>query len=75
MSHCGTVYVGETSQTVGSRTKEHITAQQTVYKHLLSNKNRTPSSSDINWKILHANINIQSINFSKFLKFKIVGII
>ena len=54
--HCDTVYVGETSRTVGSRIKEHITTKQTVHKHLLSQNNGTPTLSDINWKILRANI-------------------
>ena len=53
---CRIVYVGETSRTVGSRVKEHITTKQTVHKHLLSHKNGTPTLSDINWRILHANI-------------------
>ena len=48
------LYVGETSRTVGS-IKEHITTKQTVYKHL-SHKNGTPTLSNINWRILHANI-------------------
>ena len=56
VKHCGTVYVGDTSRTVGSRIKEHIVTKQTVYKHLLSHKNGTPSLSDINWKILYGNI-------------------
>ena len=54
-SACGTVYIGETGRTIGSRVKEHLTMRkQTVYKHLEShNKCKIPQ---ITWSILHANI-------------------
>ncbi|XP_068736550.1 uncharacterized protein [Montipora capricornis] len=54
-SHCDTVYIGETSRTIGSRIKEHIRmVKQTVYSHLI-NHNK-PSMQDISWGILHRNI-------------------
>ena len=54
-SHCDTVYVGETSRTIGSRIKEHIRmVKQTVYSHLI-NHNK-PSMQDIPWEILHRKI-------------------
>ncbi|XP_068691180.1 uncharacterized protein [Montipora foliosa] len=40
-SHCDTVYIGETSRTVGSRIKEHIRmVKQTVYSHLINHNIR-----------------------------------
>ena len=54
-SHCDTVYIGETSRTIGSRIKEHIRmVKQTAYWHLI-NHNK-PSMQDISWEILHWNI-------------------
>ena len=54
-SHCDTVYIGETSRTIGSRIKEHIRmVKQTVYSHLI--KHNKPSMQDISWGTLHRNI-------------------
>ena len=42
-SHCDTVYIGETSRTVGSRIKEHIRmVKQTVYSHLINHNKPIP---------------------------------
>ena len=64
-SHCDTVYIGETSRTIGSRIKEHIRmVKQTVYSHLI-NHNK-PSMQDISWGILHRNI--QDIRTRKIIE-------
>lgn len=56
-SHCISIYIGETSRTIGSRIKEHIRMKkQTVYVHLTTHNNK-PSLNDISWEILHKNIN------------------
>jgi hypothetical protein len=45
----------ETSRTIGTRIKEHLTMEkQTVFKHLSSHKKRT--ANKITWRILHSNI-------------------
>ena len=55
-SHCGMVYIGETSRTIGSRIKEHIKMdKQTVYVHLRTH-NKGVDHSIISWTILHKNI-------------------
>ena len=47
----GTIYIGETGRTIGTRIKEHLTMEkQTVFKH----KKRT--ANKITWRILHSNI-------------------
>ena len=39
-STCGTMYIGETGRTIGSRIKEHLTmGKQMVYKHVKSLRN------------------------------------
>ena len=58
-SHCGSLYVGETGRTIGSRIKEHLKMnKQTVYKHIMNHKRvkEQPSYSDITWKIIYGNI-------------------
>ena len=58
-SHCGSLYVGETGRTIGSRIKEHLKMnKQTVYKHIMNHKREKeqPSHSDITWKIIYGNI-------------------
>ena len=58
-SHCGSLYVGETGRTIGSRIKEHLKMKnQAVYKHIMNHKREKeqPSYSDITWKIIYGNI-------------------
>jgi hypothetical protein len=54
---CGIVYIGETSRTIGTRVKEHLTMnKQTVYKHISNHTNSRRRDPKITWKILHNNI-------------------
>ncbi len=54
---CGIVYIGETSRTIGTRVKEHLTMnKQTVYKHISNHTNSRRKDPKITWKILHNNI-------------------
>ena len=54
-STCGAAYIGETSRTIGTRIKEHLTMEkQTVFKHLLLHKKQ--KENKIIWKILHSNV-------------------
>ena len=54
-STCGAAYIGETSRTIGTRIKEHLTMEkQTVFKHLLLHKKH--KENKIIWKILHSNV-------------------
>ena len=57
-SICGTVYIGETSRTIGTRIKEHLTMKkQTVFKHLNSHQiSADKDMPNFSWKILLMNI-------------------
>ena len=55
-------YIGETSRTIGSQSKEHLTmSKQTVYKHIASHigASNKPKCTDISWKTIHKNIKHQ----------------
>ena len=54
-STCGIAYIGETSRTIATRIKEHLTMEkQTVFKHLSSHKKH--KENKITWRILHSNV-------------------
>ena len=56
-SHCGSVYIGETRRSTGSRVKEHLRMKkQTVYIHLRSHNIDPQIGSPVNWEILQSNI-------------------
>ena len=53
--HCNALYIGETGRTIGSRIKEHVNTQQTVYIHMTKHTSE-PTFKDLKWKIIHTNL-------------------